>query len=174
MPCCAIAHDEFAADEGNEILQAFFRIDRFQQHLFFLPIKWQTQPACEPDDFDDTAGKNSTSARVFGVNSGHRTVTRWTANDKRSLDLGTKGVYSSLYFGSFVIISRSGFRLLVAALFFKYLDQYLTLLSILGSFRAGRNKRLASDISVIYQDSSSSNQHLSEAGLPPIVQAECR
>jgi hypothetical protein len=36
-----IGHDEFAVDEGNEILQAFFRTDRFQQHLFFLPVKWQ-------------------------------------------------------------------------------------------------------------------------------------
>jgi hypothetical protein len=91
-----IGHDEFAVDEDNEILQAFFRTDRFQQHLFFLPVKWQTLPACEPDDFDDTAGKNPASARVFGVNSGHRTVTGRTADDKRPLDLVRKHVYSSI------------------------------------------------------------------------------
>jgi hypothetical protein len=37
-----IGHDEFAAAEGNKILQAFFRLERFQQHLSFLPVKWQT------------------------------------------------------------------------------------------------------------------------------------
>ena len=32
---------------------------------------------------------------LFGVNSGHRTMTKPNANDKRPLGLGKKGVYSS-------------------------------------------------------------------------------
>jgi hypothetical protein len=43
----------------------------------------------------EKAGKYPASGRVFGVNSGHRTVTGRTADDKRPLDLGKKGVYSS-------------------------------------------------------------------------------
>ncbi len=100
---------------------------------------------------------------------------RGIGRDRRQTTAGPwhKGCLFFLYSGTFPVIGRSGVRLLVAALFFKYLDQYLTLLSILGSFRAGRNKLLASDISVIYHDSSFSNQRLLGAGLPPIVQAEC-
>ena len=57
----------------------------------------------------------------------------------------------------------------MAALFFKDSDRYLTLLSILGSVPVGRNKLPANDISVIYHDSSFSNQRLLGADLPPIV-----
>jgi hypothetical protein len=41
----------------------------------------------------EKAGKYPEPGRVFGVNSRHRTVTGRTADDKRPLNLGKKGVY---------------------------------------------------------------------------------
>jgi hypothetical protein len=72
-----IGHDEFAAAEGNKILLAFSGPTVSSKICFSCPSNGRP---CEPDDFDDIAGKNPASARVFGVNSGHRTVTGLTAD----------------------------------------------------------------------------------------------
>jgi hypothetical protein len=59
-----------------------------------FPRKGHGLPYAQDGAIAEKPGKNPASGMVFGVNSGYRTVTGRTADDKRPLDLGKKDVYS--------------------------------------------------------------------------------